>query len=107
MCDNEELLDASRSAHAEVGVKLWRVPPRSPDLNPVEKYWAWLRKRLRAMDLADLVAKRRPIGKTALKERVRHLTRTQAGKRVAARCAKGLRKVCQEVIRKRGRASSG
>ena len=38
---------------------------------------------------------------------VRHLTRTQAGKRVAERCAKGLRKVCQEVIRKRGRASSG
>ena len=87
LCDNESFLDASRAAHDSVGVRLWHIPPRSPDLNPVEKYWSWLRRQLRAMDLADLVAKRRPVTKTALKARVRTLCSSQRAKVVAQRCA--------------------
>lgn len=29
------------------GHKLIFLPPYSPDLNPIEKFWAWLKKRLR------------------------------------------------------------
>ena len=41
LCDNETFLSASRSraAYRKVGVELWHVPPKSPDLNPVEKFW--------------------------------------------------------------------
>ena len=44
--------------------------PKSPDLNPVEMFWGWLRKKLRSMDLEDLRKKRRPLGKTAYTARV-------------------------------------
>ena len=55
ICDNEGFLGTrfAREAHRAARVHPWHVPPRSPDLNPVEKYWAWLRRKLRAMDLDD------------------------------------------------------
>lgn len=31
------------------GCELWFLPPYSPDLNPIEKKWAWLKKRLRSI----------------------------------------------------------
>ena len=74
---------ARRRAHA---------PPRPPGLNPVEKFWGWLRKRLRAMDLADLKAKRRPLQKTALKARVRRLVQSARAKAVAKNFVLGLHK---------------
>ena len=43
------------------------IPPRSTDLRPVEKFWSWLRRKLRAMDLKDAVAKRPVLGKMAYK----------------------------------------
>ena len=98
---------ASRAAHAKARVELWHIPPRSPDLNPVEKFWAWLRRRLRAMDLADLKAKRRPVQKTASKARVRRLVATDRARAVAKNLVLGLRNVCEEVQRKRGAASRG
>lgn len=109
LCDNESFLQAkaTRAAHAKVSVVLWHIPPRSPDLNPVEKFWGWLRKRLRAMDLADLKSKRRPIQRTALKARVRGLVASQKAKSVAKNYIFGLRNVCEEVRRKRGAASRG
>ena len=60
LCDNESFLraPASRKAYRACGVSLWKLPAKSPDLNSVEKYWSWLRRRMRAMDLADLSAKR-------------------------------------------------
>ena len=76
-------------------------------MNPVEKFWGWLRRRLRAMDLADLKAKRRPVQKTALKARVARVVRSERAKAVAKQCVLGLRKVCQEVHKKRGAASRG
>jgi len=30
-----------------VGSKLMFLPPYSPDLNPIEHYWAWLKKKIR------------------------------------------------------------
>ncbi len=108
MCDNESFLDApaSRAAHAKMSVELWHIPPRSPDLNPVERFWAWLRKRLRAMDLADLKAGRKPVQKFTLKARVRALLKTQKAKEVAKNHVLSLHSVCAKVKRKHG-AHSG
>lgn len=109
LCDNETFLRAepSRKAHERCGVTLWKMPAKSPDLNPVEKFWAWLRRRLCAMDLRDLAAKRPPVGRTACKVRVRNIMRTRRARQVAARCVRNLRKVAAEVIRKRGAAARG
>jgi hypothetical protein len=109
LADNESFLTApaSRAAHRRARVDLWQIPPRSPDLNPVEKYWAWLRCRLRAMDMADLRAKRPAIQRTALKARVQALLRTDKARTVAAATFKTLRKTCAEVIQKRGAAARG
>ena len=73
LCDNESFLKAKgmKKEYAKRNLKLRHIPSRSPDLNPVERFWGWTRKRLRAMDLADLNKKRPPIGKTALKARVK------------------------------------
>ena len=59
------------------------------------------------MDLADLSARRAPVQKFTLKTRVRNLLQTQQAKRVAGRCASGLRRVCREVVRLRGAATRG
>ena len=65
LCDNESFLSTARSkqAHANARLCMWHIPPRSPDLNPIEKYWAWLRKSLLARDLSDAVAKRPALDK--------------------------------------------
>ena len=109
LCDNETFLSAaaSKAVHARKRVALSHIPARSPDLNPVEKFWGWVRKRLRAMDLRDLQAKRPPISRTALKHRVRSLVRGAAARRVAKSYMLGLRSTCSEVSRKRGAASRG
>ena len=97
----------TKVAHAKARVELWHIPARSPDLNPVETFWGWLRKRLRAVDLTDLKTKRRPIQRTALKARVRRLVATKEAKNVARNLVIGLRKVCAEVKRKKGAATRG
>ena len=86
-------------------IKIWHIPPRSPDLNPVEQVWAHLKRKLKAMDLADAVAQRPLLGKTAYKLRVRRLVRSRSFQRIAANVAMGLKKTCKEVIRKRGAAA--
>ena len=37
LCDNEAFMRAplATAAHRRLGVQLWQIPPRSPDLNPV------------------------------------------------------------------------
>ena len=75
--------------------------------NPVEKFWAWLRRHLRALDLQDAVAKRPVLGKTAYRERVRRVLHTKKATRVARNCTLGLAKVCREVLRKTGAATRG
>ena len=83
------------------------IPARSPDLNPVEKYWAWLRRKLRFLDLDDLMKGRPPATKAKLRARVRAICASQRAKTVARNCVVGLRRVCMEVIRKRGQATRG
>ena len=39
----KRLLSAAQSA----GCKLLFLPPYSPELNPIEKFWAWLKRFLR------------------------------------------------------------
>ena len=109
LCDNESFLTAglSKSAHARASVRLWQIPPKSPDLNPIEKFWSWLRRRLRCMDLADAVAKKRPLTKPQYRQRIKAVCQSARARQVGSACAKGLRKVCEEVIRKKGAASRG
>ena len=108
LCDNEAFLRApkSREAHRDTGMVLWKLPPRSPDLNPIEKYWSWLRKQLRRRDLADLVLKRPALTKAGYTKRVKSVLRSRVSQRVAKNCAIGLKRVCQEVIAKKGAATS-
>ena len=107
LCDNERFLKApaSREAHGACHVHLCHIPPRSPDLNPVELFWGWLRKQLRAMDLADFMGGRPPVTRIRLKARVRGLLETQRARRVATRCFLLLGKAWEVVARKRGTAS--
>jgi hypothetical protein len=107
IADNEGFLraPAAQAAHEKLPVRLWRIPAGSPDLNPVEKFWAWLRRHLVAMDLKDLREGRAAASKPAFKARVQRLLKTQSAQRVAASCSAGLRKVCRKVILKDGSAS--
>ena len=93
-------------AHGRSHTALWHIPPRSPDLNPVERFWGWLRQRLRAMDLADLKAGRRPEKKAGLKARVRALLKSPKGKEVAKNHFLSLQKTCADVKKQRGAASA-
>ena len=97
----------AKKAYADKGIVLWQIPARSPDLNPIEKFWRWLRRELRRRDLEDWNAKRPPLGKTAYKARLRAVLRSKKTQSVAARIAAGLLNVCKEVQRKKGAASRG
>ena len=109
LCENELFLTGrdALTEYRESKVTLWHIPARSPDLNPVEKFWGWLRKELRRRDLADMVARRAVLGKEAYRARVRAVCRSAKAKRVAKNLARGLRKVCKEVITKGGAATRG
>lgn len=109
LCDNEKFLStaASMAVYRRQRVRLWQIPPKSLDLNPVERFWSYLRHRLRRLDLADALKKKRPLGKTAYKARVRAVLESVSAQRAASNIAGSLFTTCQEVIRKRGAASTG
>ena len=109
LCGNEHFLTstACQRAHERAKVFLWHVPAHSPDLNPVEKYWRWIRKKLRAMDLADALAKRPVLGKTAYRARVRRVIKSAKSQTVAGNYAKGLRATCKRVVAAKGAAVKG
>lgn len=104
LCDNEGFLHAaeSKAAHRKQKIILRHVPARSPDLNVIEKFWSWLRRELRKRDLNDLVKKRPPLGKMAYRQRILAVCRLPKAKAVAANYFKSFRKVCQEVVLKKG-----
>ena len=108
LCDNESFLRApeSKAAHRRCKVELIQIPPKSPDLNPIEQYWAWLRKRMRAMDLQDLQGKRQALGKMAFKARLLRLVKTPKAKEVASKTMLHFRKVCKAVSKAGGNATS-
>ena len=104
LCDNEKFLHtaASRSAMAAEGISAWRMPASSPDLNPVEKMWGWLRRRIRQKDREDLRKRRPPIGKVAFRARIRAILASKTAQDVAARIAGGFRKTCRDVVARKG-----
>ena len=81
----------ARKAHPD------KIPPASPDFNPVEKVWAWVRKQIVRMDLKDLRDGKPAVSKMGLKLRLQRLVRTRKAQNVAGSIALGLRKVCREV----------
>ena len=109
LCDGEGFLrsKAAQKSYSAHHIELWSVPPRSPDLNPIEKFWAYVRKQLRAMDLRDLNRKRKALTKPQYIARVRMILKTKGAQTKAANIAKGLRNVCREVVEKKGAASRG
>ena len=86
--------------------RLWHIPAKSPDLNPVERFWGWVRKRLTAQDLNDLKKGRRVPGRTAYKERVRRLVKSPRAQQVAKNIFRGFRKTALDIKNRRGQASS-
>ena len=109
LCDNERFMfaKASLKAYAARRIKLWPVPARSPDLNPIEKFWGWLRRQLRIKDLRDLQQKRPMLDKKAYTKRVLSFVRTQKAQAAAKKFAMSFRKTCAEVVRKNGAAARG
>ena len=107
LCDNESFLRAKESmkAYRAKRIVLWACPPKSPDLNPIELFWSWLRRKLRRMDLADLKKKRKALGQTAYQARAKSVINSMAAQRVAKNFAKRLRKTCKEVVQRKGAAS--
>ena len=108
LCDNERFLHAEvcRKACAKRKLKLCFVPPRSPDLNPVERFWSWLRKELRRRDLLDLNQGKPVLNKAAYRTRVRKVINSKKAQRVAKNIAKGFKRVCKIVVKLDG-AHSG
>ena len=107
VCDNEGFLKSksAKRLYRSNGVFLTHVAKRSPDLNRAEKYWAWLRKKLGAKDVADLKARRSVPCKSAYRRRVQRLTETQESKNVAKNLIVGLRRVCRRILKTGGAAS--
>ena len=107
LCDNESFLDAkvSKAYYWKNRIQLLHIPARSPDLNPIESFWGWLRKELRRRDLEDLRLKRPALGRTAYKQRVKNLLRSRRAQNVAKQKFAGFKSVCKEVVLKQGAAS--
>ena len=88
-----------------VGASPPHTSPIPGHLNPCEKFWAYLRKRLRAMDLQDVEARRPPVGRAQLKARVACILSSAKSKVVSKNLVRGLKRVCKVVLKKRGAAS--
>ena len=105
--DGEGFLRAKicKAAYKMRNIQLWDVPAKSPDLNPVEMFWGWLRRHLRSMDLADLKRGRKPLGRTAYTMRVKSLVRSQKAQAVAKKVAGRFQAACQQVVKRNGAAA--
>ena len=107
-CDNEGFLRVrvkeSSLACKRVGVKLGRIPSKSPELSPIERFWPWLKKKLRHMDLADAMKGKPLLSKSAYKARIRGVLRSSKAQSIAKTCANSLRIVCKAVLKNKGAA---
>ena len=108
LCDGEPFLHtkANKTAYATENLQVWQVPPSTPYLNPVEKFWGWLRKQLRSRDLGDLSKKRPVLTKNKYKARVKAICSSAKAQSVAKKFTVDLRNVCKEVVAKKGKRSS-
>ena len=104
LCDNESFVStaASVSAYKSKRITWWHVPPKSPGINPVEKFGGRLRRELWRLDLGDLREGRPAMTKALYRQRVRYLCESQRAQRATGAFAKSLRAVCREVVRERG-----
>ena len=68
-------------------------------------FWGWLRKKPWAMDLADLRARRRPLGKTSYVQRAKNVIKSQKAQAVAKKFAARFRKTCKQVFDRGGAAA--
>ena len=64
-------------------------------------------KPFKLIEFEDLKAGRKVLSKSAYQERVRSTMHSKASQKVAANIAKGLRKVCKEVVDAGGIATKG
>ena len=109
LSDNESFLRTKKSLKAlrRNSVSFIDLPARSPDLNPVEKMWGWVRKQLRVRDLSDLANGVPVLGRTMYRERIKKLLRSQKAQPVAKRFAGSFRTVCKRVVKAKGAAVKG
>ena len=107
ICDNESFLEGKecRGEYKKKRIQLLHIPAKSPDFNPIESFWGWLRKELRRLDLEDYRSRRPALGKTAYRQRVRNVLRTKKAQDVAKAKWSNFKKVCREVYSKKGAAS--
>ena len=109
LCDNESFLKHAESvkAYRKPRITLVHIPAKSLDLNPVEKFWGWARKRLHKMDLADLRAGRAVAGSTAYKERIKRLLIAANAQHKARNLYGNLGTVAKKIVLKKGHGVKG
>ena len=107
LCDGESFLRAnkSRAAYAFKKINLWTVPAKNPDLNPIEMFWGWIRKKLRKKDLADFRNKCTPLNKEEYITRMKGVMRSHKAQIVAKSYAARFRKTCKQVVERDGAAA--
>ena len=107
LCDGERFLHSkdAKKVYSKHSISLWTIPAHSPDLNPIEKFWSLLRRELRSRDLADFRNKRIPLSKEQYIRRVKQVLQSTKANQKAANIAGGFRKVCKEVLKKKGAAA--
>jgi transposase len=107
LCDNESFLSAKliRPLYARRNVRLMHIPAYSPDLNPIESFWGWLRGELRRRDLEDLRLKKPALNKIQYTQRIKKVLRTVKAQNVAKAKFRNFKRVCQEVVEKKGAMS--
>ena len=96
---------AQAFAFAQKRVRLMHIPPRSPDLNSIESFWGWLRGELRRRDRKDLRLQKPALNMVQYKQRVKEVLRTVKAQDVAKAKFRNLKKVCREVVKKKGAMS--
>jgi hypothetical protein len=76
-------------------------------MNPIEKFWGWIRRERRRRDLKDLNMKKAALTKPQYRARVRAVLRTRKAQTFAKNIAKSLKKACADIVLKKGAASRG
>ena len=108
LCDDESFLAGKecKKEYKKKKIQLLHIPARSPEFNPIESFWGWLRQAMRRRDLEDMRNKRPALGKTAWMCRLKRLLKTKKAQTVAKKKFQNFKKVCRVVYRKNG-AHSG
>ena len=75
-------------------LQLLNISARSPDFNPIESFWGWLRQAMRRKDLEDLRNKRPALGKTAWTCRLKRVLKSKKAQSVAKSKFINFKKVC-------------